>query len=527
MSNVAPKYIQMHMDALNKWRTTLNPLRGLSMTRIVSMLEAGERGEYLDLQWLFRFIEKRDATIRGLKRLRLSAIGNCEWTIKTVPEDELPKGATQAQADKQATELRAAYDQIDNLNAAIDHLALAEFRGYSHLAKVYAGKYIDDGIERLEPWDQWFWLRDGLYGEWLLNPDLKHSIHTGESIDTSHWIIREVDDPIDEIALIAYLRKNLSQKDWDGFIEVFGIPAIFLIMPPNVPQDKEEEYQDTAEAIIADARGTLPNGSDIKTAGGDVRGNAPFKDHINYQDSQIVLAGTSGKLTMLNDPTGLGSGQSNAHQDTFDELAEAEAKVIAELFQQSIDAPLLERMFPGQPALAYFYFGKPDSEDISAVLEHDSALAASGRRIATDDLEERTGYTIEDNPSSGSAVDAGGSKANNKNTSYIYSPARVSNRSATAVEAEDKLIENARMVMAEAAANDMLPVTKRLGDILDNSPDETLAADLQRFLETELPELAKEVMANPQTADALDGTITAGIINGNIEAYAGKKVGNE
>ena len=37
----------------NAWRDQYNPLRGMSLPRLVSLLEAGERGQFADLQWLY------------------------------------------------------------------------------------------------------------------------------------------------------------------------------------------------------------------------------------------------------------------------------------------------------------------------------------------------------------------------------------------------------------------------------------------------------------------------------------------
>ncbi len=54
---------------------------------------------------------------------------------------------------------------------------------------------------------------------------------------------------------LLYLRKNLSQRDWDSYLEVYGIPSIFLVGPPNAGKDMEEEYQRIAEALISDGRG--------------------------------------------------------------------------------------------------------------------------------------------------------------------------------------------------------------------------------------------------------------------------------
>jgi hypothetical protein len=90
-----------HLAAANKWRDLFNPLRRLTMSRLVSYLEEGERGAYADLQWLFRFVEKRDATLRGGKRSLLSALTEMDWDIKTVEEKRLPRGFTKVQAEAQ------------------------------------------------------------------------------------------------------------------------------------------------------------------------------------------------------------------------------------------------------------------------------------------------------------------------------------------------------------------------------------------------------------------------------------------
>ena len=51
----------------NLWREYVNPLRGLTMERIVSLIEQGERGAFADLQfssiWPSRRISSRTAGV--------------------------------------------------------------------------------------------------------------------------------------------------------------------------------------------------------------------------------------------------------------------------------------------------------------------------------------------------------------------------------------------------------------------------------------------------------------------------------
>jgi phage gp29-like protein len=378
----------------NNWRNQYNPLRNLSMQRLVFMLEEGERGAYADLQWLYRMIEKRDAVLRAGRRLRGAALAQMDWTIKTV--SQLPNGVSPQLAEAQARELRHAYDNIDNLKEAIEWLATAEFRGFAHLEK---HRDENHNTLHLEPVPQWLWVRDGLYGAWEYNAEARSGATVGTPVDRDAFIIREVSDPIDEIAAISFLRRNLSQKDWDGFVETYGIPPLFIEMPPNIPLDRQQDYQSTAEAVLSDARGALPNGAKIQTINTALSGTPPFREHIAYQDQVVVLAITGGKLTMLNDATGIGGSQARVHQDVFNDLAVAEASTISEIFQRQFDAEILDAAFPEMkksavPHLAYFEIVPQQKSQISETLDHASKLNDLGFELRAQDLSEKTGYNL-------------------------------------------------------------------------------------------------------------------------------------
>lgn len=388
------------------WRAQLNPLAGLSMHRVANMMSMAERGYYPDLMWLYRFVEKRDATLRAVRHRRMGALQKLDWQIK------VKANVDEGKAKGQQEYLHEIYDQIDNIKEAIEHLANADFRGYAHLEKHYDG---DGNLVHLEPVPQWYWVRRYPSRAWLYNAKAMQ-ISVGVEADESNFIIREVDDPIDEIATIAFMRKNLSQKDWDGFIETYGIPPIFIELPPGVGQ--VAEYQAMADKVISDGRGVIGNGAKIVPLETGMRGVSPFKAHLDYQDQQIVMAATSGLLTALNESTGMGSGQSDSHNDAFYDIARGEAIEISEVFQKQMDTPLLTAKFPNQEIMVYFElsFSEVDGEQNSQVISDAISLAGIGYKIDQDQLEEKTGYELEvapipgaegdpNNPSSGGATD--------------------------------------------------------------------------------------------------------------------------
>jgi phage gp29-like protein len=508
--------MRFHIATANLWRDMHNPLRGLTMQRAVMYLEEGERGAYADLQWLYRYVEKRDATVRGGKRSLLGAVAEMDWDIKQVDDKKLPRGYTKAQADAQAVTLRTAYDAVSNLAEALEFLGLAEFRGYSHLEKVQDGS---GQVVKLLPVEQWYWCRSGLNGEWQYNAKASPGKTTGEEVDLSRFIIREIDDPVNEIALIAFTRKLLGRKDEDGFIESFGIPSIFAIMPQNVPQGREDEYQALAEGVIGDSRGALPFGSEIKTVDAGARGVAPFRDYQEALDKEIVMAITSGALTMLAE-SGSGTLAGGAHSDTFMRVARSLARRITSAMQAQFDLQILAAAHPGQPPLAYFEILTNEETNVSEVVEDVSALKAAGYTVEPGWLEEKTGYpvTVEAAPNpADKSVRAPLSLPNKAGPEEAGNPAKDGTSlragSATAHEPDDDFLIEALALMSDAEQADFKPVAARLQELMsEDLSDEDLRAGLELLLE-DLPKLAAEVAASEETVEAWQAILGAAMGN--------------
>jgi len=386
-----PSTYLKNLQLSTNWRAQFNPLRGLTIAQLVTMLEAAERGNYARLQWLYRFVEKRNSTLRAVLQRRQASMTRLDWDIRLRDANTATMNP-RTLAARQAAVLREAYECIGNLREAVTFLSLAEFRGYAHLERHFdrQGRTV-----RLEPVPQWFWARLGPDAPWQYNAEARPGLPMpGDPVlDPKRFMVRENDSPIDEIAVIAHVRQSLSQKDWDGFVETYGLPPLFLELPPDIPAEREAEYQAQAEAIIGDARGTVPHGTQIHTVDSGARGQNPFAEHLQYQDQLIVLAATGGKLTALTE-SGSGTLAGTAHQKAFDDITEAEAALISEIFQAQFDRPLLEKLFPGQPHLAYFELAATRSLDPADVISQAFTLARAGYEIDPAELSEKTGYRL-------------------------------------------------------------------------------------------------------------------------------------
>ena len=380
----------------NQWRQSYNPLRSLDVIRVVQHRENFLRGIMADIQWTYAAIESADEDLMALVERRTAAIVELDWNVS--PVDERRTSFDPGLAEAQVATLRAAYERIDNLSEAIEHLAMATFRGFAHLEK-HAG----EGGEtvHLEPLDQWNVVRDGFRGKWKVNPGANavmfSSLGDQYLVKPEDWIIRAVPRHLDWIGLLKFVRTGLCEKDWDAFVEIYGLPGATIIGPPNVPEGKEDEYRDAALEVAEGGSGYLPNGADVKWPDGP-RNNSPFKERLQHLSEKLVMAGTGGLLTMLTAPTGIGKGPSEEHAEVFRSIARKEGKAISEVFQRQFDAQILAAAFPGKPVLAYFNLAIEEETDASAVVDDALKLSQAGYQVAPAQLTEKTGYELELKP---------------------------------------------------------------------------------------------------------------------------------
>ena len=71
--------LSIYQSKDHRWRDAYNPLRGLSLPKLVSLLESGERGQYADLQWFYHYMERSDAMVYAVIQRRRSALLSLDW----------------------------------------------------------------------------------------------------------------------------------------------------------------------------------------------------------------------------------------------------------------------------------------------------------------------------------------------------------------------------------------------------------------------------------------------------------------
>lgn len=481
---------------LNRWRDGLNPLRGLTIAAAISRLDNVQRGITADAQWTYQLIERRDEDLIGVIESTSNALVQLNWYVRTCEGDARRKADwDEILAADQAAALLGHYNRVRNLYAAIKHLAMAYFRGYAHVQVAADGEWLAD----LGLLDQWNVCRDGFRGDWYWNPEAQNvpvaSLPPSNRLDPSAYVVLETPRPVDEVALVKHLRCSMSAKDWDAFIEIYGIPSWIITLPASVPAGQESEYRDAAAAVAAGGSGAIPNGSDAKAAAYPA-GTAPFAEHLRYWSERLVIAATGGLLTSVALPTGIGSGAAEEHAATFERIARGRARMISEAFQRTIDAAILDAAFPGRPHLAYFDLDAREETDTAAVVAQILSLSQAGYRVDPAQVAERTGYNVTPAPAA--------------------PPPPAFPFASRAGQPLSRADQAAARAYAEAVRADLRPLAEALWPLMDLEGD-ALRDALGQLLK-DRGKLADSILQNEHAAAILDQLMTTAAAEGVLDA---------
>ena len=484
-----------------------NPLRGLIVPRAVALMESYNTGDFADLMWTFGApflgIENSDADYLSIVERRTGALKEMNHRIvKWKPgRDEKPDQVKEDLAQRSFDLLSAEYDRYENVKEAIGHMALSKFRGFSIVElNPYEGEFI--------PVPHWNVRRDGMRGVWYFNESggIGADLATCTPFFRDRIIVMESARPIGRIALLKYIRANLSEKEWDRFVEIYGIPAGIVIAPDTVNDPvKLAQFRDAAAKAAKGGDAAFPFGTTY-TPNDSPRGIQPFQARLEWLSQKLVQAGTGGYLTMLS-MSGSGTLAGSAHMEAFRILARADAADVTEAFQAQFDKPLLRAaglLQPGQRPLAWFEISSREEQSTKEAADQ---VVAMSQNFDLDPMqvEERTGWKV--TRKAQSALPAGGAFRR-------LLPAATGHRADPAPDADPEDVEAA----ATALMEDLAPVRDLLGQALEDCGGDLKAAIAQ--VAAGIPGLA-EKMAGGKLEGVLEST-TAQAMASVLEAEAAK-----
>ena len=385
-----PTNFKTRRTAASAWLERTNPLAGLSIRAAQRIYDAARGGDFSRIQYLYSEIERENPVLMTCVDRRASALSGLGWKVSTQRDG--------AEADEQKAALEERLAGAEGMDEALEHLALAFFRGFAHVRPLWNGPGSLAGFDLLNGWN---FARDPATGQWFWNPraeycDPSHPgpglvpVPAGELVTVSR--VREIDRP----AMALCLRDAVGARDWGRFLERYGIPFVVFTAPPTASDETMPRFAEAAEKIADGLSTAVPAGSTVSFAG-EARNADPFTPFETQIHKLIVLMSTGGTLTSLAE-SGAGTLAGNAQMEVWNEIVKRDGVAIGAAIDRAVCRPLLRgiRDFAGRPPLVKFELGGDRQLDPGEIFDIAAKARAAGYRVAKDELEKATGYTLEE-----------------------------------------------------------------------------------------------------------------------------------
>lgn len=375
---VLPRPGKARRTSAQAWIERTNPLTRLSLRAAQNIYDTARGGGYTRLQYIYAEIEKTDPTLFTCVDRRLSALSALGWRVVANVEG--------AEAEAQKKKLEDMLDGAVGLSAAIEHMGLAFFRGYS-----FCEPYMRDGRLAFNCPPSWEFNRSP-DGTWWHNPLVLEGDAGGEgqtAFDPEAVIHVERVRAVDYPALALYLRHEVAEDEWGRFLERYGIPPVILEMPPLAQPGDADRFAQAAQQVYEALCGAVPNGTKVNTLA-EARGADPFSAFIEHQEKTMVRLCTGGTLGSIAEATGIGSGASDAQGDVWREIVSRDAVLIGEEFTRWFG----RYVFP-EGMLVRFELGTEKRATPDEVFDTAAKARQAGYRFTKEYLETETGAELE------------------------------------------------------------------------------------------------------------------------------------
>lgn len=367
------------MKNRNTWLERTNPLTRLSIQTAQNIYDTARNGALARLQFIYSEIERTDPILMVCVERRLSALSSLGWRVSTL--DDTPAAAAQKER------LERILDRSANLSAAIEHLGLSFFRGFS-----VAEPYMDGETLSFNLPESWTFNHAPFSPDWWYNPSLLPDDPGGPGqrlLNLDNVILIERPRAIDYPALAIFLRHDVAEEQWGRFLERYGIPPVILTMPELANPGDADRFAEAARNIYDALCGAVPNGTGVNTLA-EARAGDPFTGFIEHQEKTLVRLATGGTLGSIAEAQGLGSGAAGAQQEVWEEIVRRDAVLIGEAFNRFF----AQKFFAGK-SLVKFELGTDKTATPDEIFDLGAKARAAGYKLTLDYLQGETGTTLE------------------------------------------------------------------------------------------------------------------------------------
>jgi len=499
-------------------RNRFNPIRNLTPELLASQLENFQLGYIRDAALTWDAMERRDLTIKNVAMKRKKSVARNGWEILTV--DDSPE----AQQHKLALEyfynnltatnvieqdqngglsllLRQMMDSVGKYYAVHEIVWKPQSNSGAEIirpktsADGQTGAYLDSFLTaefRFVP----LWFFENRQGKLrFLQQDFAVD---GVDMPAGDWMVT-VGDGLMEGSSVAYMFKHLPLRDWLSFSEKFGMPGV--LGKTDAAKDTQEwnALKEAVEAFGQDWAAICNRSAEIDLVEVKNQGSLPYPTLVEEMNRAIASLWRGADLATISKGEGTGA---SLQADEGDLLLEDDLVNVEETLNERASKWCIYYQFGTKRSLAYISLCRPQKKNIEQDIAVDSFLLNSGVPVAVDDVLERyerprpeEGEDLLTAPAPqlpGVPGDPAQKKFGN-----VVNPATVVNVHR----------------LAAAFAEDLQPLRDRIARILEIEDPDLLRSKLEALVK-QLPQLLKDINADPESARVLEDQLHKGLLAG-------------
>ena len=287
---------------------------------------------------------ERDAFAFAVINKRKMAVVSFPWDVQP---------ASNALRDRKAAELVKAQLNAINFDKLTLDLLDAILKGYAIAEVIWNTDGSQIYVEKVIPRNQRRFVFDENYAPKLLT--LQHLI-TGEDLPERKFIVHSAgakDGSPYGLGIGAKLfwptffkRQNITF--WLTFADKFGSPTVVGKYPNGTIDAEQNKLLDAISSVAQESGIIMPQDMVVELLEASRSGAGDFYENLcRYMDEQISVAVLGETMTTTAKSAGLGSSQSDTHNDIRLELARADADLLTGTLQQTLVKWIVEFNMPG------------------------------------------------------------------------------------------------------------------------------------------------------------------------------------
>ena len=372
-----------------------HPTRGLTPSKLASILDQAEQGDLLAQFDLYEDMEEKDGHIAAELGKRRRAL-LVDWSV--VPPDN-PTPAEKRNAELLAELVGEIADFEDVLFDVTDAIG----KGFSccELEWHKPGKYWVPKTITHRP-QSWFTVHRGYRQQLRLRSNTTVDGIVGEPLQTFGWIThvhKAKSGYLERTAMFRqlvwpYLFKNYSVGDLAEFLEIYGIPVRIGKYPSGASEKEKMTLLRALVGIGHNAAGIIPAGMELDfldAATGDPKAFELMLNWCERTQSKVILGGT---LTSGADGKSSTNALGNVHNEVRKDLRDSDIRQVGSTITRDLLYPLavLNGLAPdGMRRCPVFRLDVGETEDMAAYAEALPKLVDIGVQIPVQWAQEKLG----------------------------------------------------------------------------------------------------------------------------------------